>query len=534
MKRSLPKSFKAKLIFFFMLISTIPLILAIVMNAMNMISDARENVEKEGDLRNRLAREKISELYEKNLYLLRTLAKNPIVKHYLLDPDGSRVPDIDNFSVTEQLLQSSNDIFGDNNNMIVTNTDAQQLIRTDGLEPVNVNQRKYFWDAMNGSEAISEVVTSLATGRFISVVEVPIFSDDGKVIGLIQRDYDLSELQEFVESLATENTRVFVLDREGRLIAHSSHPVKTEEDRLDLSDYSFVNRALTGETGHSRTIIDDEESLVSFSKNQSTGWAIVTVQPGSYIMQKVYSGAFFAGACGIALLLLISVAAYFVADKIAQPIIALNRVMLNVANHDRKVISETSTDDEVAQMVTAVEHIKTSANALREESETDQLTHLLNKITMEKICRTNLRTVDEDHPMALFIIDLDHFKEANDTRGHQYGDKILQEFSKKLKGLFRSSDFIGRFGGDEFVVLLPNIQNQEFIPRKASQILQLAKNLKIDGESTNITASIGVAIALQDGVDYETLFDSADKSLYQVKRKGRDGFCLDRITVFHE
>lgn len=97
---------------------------------------------------------------------------------------------------------------------------------------------------MNGKEAISEIVVSLATGRFISVVEVSIMSETGKAIGLIQRDYELSQLQRFVHTLATENTRVWILDRDGRMIAHSSHTIEKEEDRIDANHYDFVGRAL--------------------------------------------------------------------------------------------------------------------------------------------------------------------------------------------------------------------------------------------------------------------------------------------------
>ena len=126
--------------------------------------------------------------------------------------------------------------------------------------------------------------------------------------------------------------------------------------------------------------------------------------------------------------------------------------------------------------------------------------------------------------MAFYIIDLDHFKEANDTYGHQFGDKILVEFSKNLRKKFRPNDCIGRFGGDEFVVIIENLPTIEIVNRKARDIKQVAKDLIIDGVNPKITASIGIAIVSQDGLDYETVFKAADEALYYVKANGRDGF----------
>ncbi len=528
MHKKLSNSFKTKLLFLFLLISAVPLILAVSLNAMNMISDAQQNVENEGLLRNRLAQEKISELYEKNLDVLRVLAASPLIKDYLLAESDKRD------KAAEELIFEANDIFHDGNNIIITDTQGQQLIRTDGLPNVNVTQRSYFWEAMSGKEAISEVLVSLATGRFISVVEVPVLSDEGKPIGLVQRDYNLLGLQMFVRSLSTTHTRVLILDKEGKLLAHSSHLIQTEADRTDVSQYDFVGRALAGESGYVVTEIEGEESFVSYSKNNQTGWAIITIQPGAYIQEKVYSGAFMAGACGFALLLLISVAAYLLADKIAQPIIELSKTVLNVAKTSPKKNFEALAGDELKQMATAFDHIRVSATALRKEAELDKLTQIYNKATMERFCRESLKNLNPEMQMAMYIIDLDHFKQANDTKGHQFGDLILQEFARQLKEIFAEEDFLGRFGGDEFVAFVPNAQGEGDILKTAIKIMFTARHLKIKGKNAGITASIGISIAPQDGSNYESLFAMADKSLYEVKRKGRDGYCLDRTTVLHD
>ena len=156
------------------------------------------------------------------------------------------------------------------------------------------------------------------------------------------------------------------------------------------------------------------------------------------------------------------------------------------------------------------------------------MTELFNKKTMENLCKMKLKTFNENENsnifMAFYIIDLDHFKEVNDLLGHQFGDKVLVEFAKGLKKIFRPNDCIGRFGGDEFVVIVDSLPNMEVVIRKAEQIKQIAYNLALEGKSHFVTASIGIAIAPQNGRDYDSLFAAADKAVYHVKNSGKNGY----------
>ena len=136
--------------------------------------------------------------------------------------------------------------------------------------------------------------------------------------------------------------------------------------------------------------------------------------------------------------------------------------------------------------------------------------------------------------MALYVVDLDHFKEVNDLLGHQFGDKVLVEFAKGLRKIFRPNDCIGRFGGDEFVIIVDSLPNMEVVIRKAEQIKQIAFNLTVDGAGKFVTASIGIAIAPQNGRNYDDLFASADKALYHVKRNGKNGYHCELFDADNE
>ena len=196
-----------------------------------------------------------------------------------------------------------------------------------------------------------------------------------------------------------------------------------------------------------------------------------------------------------------------------------------------QILSEKNMELETA--LRAVENMRLDRDHYRAESESDKLTQLYNKATVEKLCKEKLANLEKGDTAVLFVIDLDHFKEANDTFGHQYGDRILVEFSIRLRHTFRANDCVGRFGGDEFVVGLVGLMTEEIIFDKAKKIQQLAKQLDIDGKIVGVTASIGIACTTLRGMEYDVMFKQADKALYSVKEQGRDGYCLNPPEVFH-
>jgi len=124
------------------------------------------------------------------------------------------------------------------------------------------------------------------------------------------------------------------------------------------------------------------------------------------------------------------------------------------------------------------------------------------------------------------FLDLDHFKDINDTLGHSIGDTLLIEASKRLQSILREEDTIARFGGDEFIVLLPNIEmdGATQVAQKLQTIFQ--KPFQINEHELSISTSIGIALYPDDGHDFETLYKNADTAMYRAKQEGRNGFCF--------
>lgn len=156
----------------------------------------------------------------------------------------------------------------------------------------------------------------------------------------------------------------------------------------------------------------------------------------------------------------------------------------------------------------------------------DQLTRLPNRLLLRDRFEQAAAQADRAHSgVAVLFLDLDNFKEVNDTLGHNYGDQLLVSVVERLRGCLRDADTISRQGGDEFVILLSNLRDLAVISGVAQQIIEAFSNpFEIDNYSVNATFSIGVSLYPDDGKEFDTLLSNADTALYQAKDSGRDTY----------
>ena len=517
------KGIRAKLFMLFVMMGAIPFLILITAGAINTISELENAVKQNSLLRNSIISEHITELIEKNQAVLQSLAMSPKIIEYLQEPNEER------YAYVSKLLHDTDTIFEDNNLTALTGDDGWQRIRSDKATLVNLKKRQHFQEAMKGRNYVSDIIESMSTGKMIVVIEVPVINAEGKPVGMLQRNFDLVALQEYVQQFDDEEISVVIMDRKGRIIANSDANSDVGINYSTDNNYKFILDRIYNSSGVIRLDVNEEDSLATYSRNLNTGWMIVTLRPYHYIMDQVYDKAIKALIFGLATLFVGTVVAYFLTIRVTKPIIEMTNVVEDVVTGKTSVDKiEVSTNDELGQMAAAFNKIRSERDAYQLESELDKLTELFNKKTMENLCRMKLRTFNENETsnifMAFYIIDLDHFKEVNDLLGHQFGDKVLIEFAKGLRKIFRPNDCIGRFGGDEFVVTVDSLPNVEVVMRKAEQIRQIAANLTVEGKTHFVTASIGISIAPQNGRDYDSLFAAADKAVYHVKNHGKNGY----------
>lgn len=156
----------------------------------------------------------------------------------------------------------------------------------------------------------------------------------------------------------------------------------------------------------------------------------------------------------------------------------------------------------------------------------DTLTGLPNRLLLRDRFEQAVAQADRDHSgVAVIFLDLDNFKQVNDSLGHNYGDQLLVNVVERLHHCLRDADTISRQGGDEFVVLLPNLHDLAAISGIAQHIVEMFSDpFEIDSYTINTSFSIGVSLYPDDGKDFDTLLRNADTAMYQAKDSGRDTY----------
>jgi diguanylate cyclase (GGDEF)-like protein len=194
----------------------------------------------------------------------------------------------------------------------------------------------------------------------------------------------------------------------------------------------------------------------------------------------------------------------------------------------RKLIEEALNvaNQKLSQRVEEVEYLQ---QELREQALRDSLTGLYNRRYLnDALDRELVRAKRDRSPLSLLMIDVDHFKKVNDTHGHHVGDKILAQLATLLTTHARGSDIVCRYGGEEFLVLMPGT-GEDFARSRAEEIRQKSELLigQMEERVVHVTLSIGIAVYPAHGENWEEVVRKADNALYQSKHEGRN-----RVTVW--
>jgi len=302
-------------------------------------------------------------------------------------------------------------------------------------------------------------------------------------------------------------------------------------------DTSSVVQALAGKNGVA-TIADyrDVQVLSAYTPIDFLGtrWAMLVEIDHQEVMKPVYTLSNFLLISGSLIAIVICLLGYLLATDISRPIVAMTKIMSKLSNDELEVnISVNERKDEIGHMADAMVVFKQNAidranlhRELRYIVEHDPLTDLYTrKFVLEQVPTLMKQALKDGTRLVLMFIDVDDFKLINDTYGHSVGDRVLTGVANNLKSCIRSNDIVARIGGDEFLILLPEISDLDDSKHVAQKIVSSVQiPLPITGDDTKLTLSIGMSVFPDDGNDVLELMRQADKAMYSVKDGGKNSF----------
>jgi diguanylate cyclase (GGDEF)-like protein/PAS domain S-box-containing protein len=300
-------------------------------------------------------------------------------------------------------------------------------------------------------------------------------------------------------------------DREIKMLSRALMSIGDAVYVTDPSDHVvFVNRAFCQAYGFAESEIVGKESEVLWKKRPLSDRPERT-EDGDWTAEVVQRTANDEDIC-------VSLSRSLVTDETGRAV-AVVRTARDMTERNR---AETA-------LRVAYEELEKSRAALQEIASRDDLTGLYNRREINRqLANEVARCRRHGHSMALLLLDLDHFKMVNDTYGHSVGDEALRSVASLLRDGIRGEDQAGRYGGEEFVLLLPEtspegaLHTAERLRQTIATSIVLAK--RADGSTlpVDLSASIGLAIYPNDGSNEELLLEAADRALYQAKNNGRN------------
>lgn len=416
------------------------------------------------------------------------------------------------YGLAEEVGKTENLLDQKNMNLIKSitkNTDfkATALIEPDGTahysngQVKNVAHRRYYKEAISGKRTLSDPLDSSISGSTRVVLGVPVYKNK-KVIGILGSSYDVTALSRMLfEDLFDGKGCSMIITDSGEVIAFEGDTTYWNIDYRDnfyqyCKEWMIKDNVTVDKIKHD--FEDGKENLViADSKKQGN-----TRHYFAYMPMKINGW----NLC------------YAVPQQVAQQ-------PYDFIEHYESVFMIVFTIFVILLILYIVYENYRKNQELIQYAQTDALTGLYNKETTKRQT-DDLLIERSDQIHAFLILDMDCFKQINDGYGHAVGDSILQQFGKILREIFREEDILGRIGGDEFVVVMKNIKTKERAIHKAKELLEKTKQYGFkELKGKNISISIGIAMAPEDGDCYMDLYKRADQALYQAKREGKARVC---------
>ncbi len=337
---------------------------------------------------------------------------------------------------------------------------------------------------------------------------------DQRFVDLLKTPSQLAEKRRLL--LGIEQEWQQANDQSKRLFGLS---VSVSADSIAQRQQPLKNYLASAANGSSRLI----NQLINFQSNDN-------LQRARELKQQTRLTIMIISA--VAIMMAIA-SALVLARGILRPLKILNKGVAHFGDGDLSHRIDLKTQDELELLANTInwmaDNLEKSQQALIELATMDGLTGVFNRREFNRRLTIEIeRSRREGYPVSLLMVDADHFKRINDTYGHQSGDDVLRFMSALIKQEIRPGDLPARYGGEEFAVILPYADsNDAFVVAERLRNLMAAQDIEIqDGQSVNVTASLGCATFPADAQTEGALMAMADAALYRAKEGGRNRVCL--------
>lgn len=403
----------------------------------------------------------------------------------------------------------------------------------------NFRERPWYPEAVKATSIyFSEPYIDLTTEELVVSVIKPIKKDE-RVVGFVGVDLFLTTLPEIMQSYELDYGYTFLLSKKGELIYHpENNPLMNSALISDDQFYpEIVKWMARGEKGLVLTTVDGEKEYVGYSPVATTGWSVGVVIPHKNAMSQLNAyGQAISIFYTFIVLFLVGVI-YFLLKSLLREIPVIIRKTRLFSEGHTDVRIRIKSNDEIGQIAAAFQlmfdEIRATMQKIQRDAYYDTLTQLPNrKLLAERFGTAVERARLQNSKVALVMLDLDNFKQINDTRGHSYGDELLKEVAKQFMAICDNSITAFRFGGDEFIVLIENFFEQDQLMKTLEAVQGIfGRSLLIHGNIVTVSASLGATIFPDDGQQLDELLNNADMAMYKAKERGADKLMLFSIKM---
>lgn len=445
----------------------------------------------------------------------------------------------------------------------------QVRVDRDGEQPLRITnaglQEKghfdYVFDTLRlppGQVRLSPIVinhelgTHSGVGRPTLHVSTPVAGADGQPSALIVINIDLNQLFNQLRSDLPAYYQVYLGNRWGDLLIHpdQSRTFGFDQGRRHFLQTEFpdVQRLLGAEAesligrsdGKDTSLVAAFVRLATNAGNRESFVVLGLAQPEEYVLkessrlgERIIQVVIFASLLAVLI-------ATIASRALTSSLKSINLAVQQFARERKSAPLPVQRQDELGQLARSfvqmqeeiVEHLEElsrSRNALEHLARHDPLTGLPNRrVFFERLEHALAAARRSAKPLAVLFVDLDHFKQLNDSLGHSIGDRVLQAVANLLRSATRESDTVARLGGDEFVILIEQLDDPGRVVavlHKLHERFQLP--MLLDGHEVKVQASMGVSLFPRDGDDIESLVQQADRAMYVAKNAGRNTYSYE-------